>query len=147
MDGREGPSRFTHGIGQSSPSNRLRAYLCRRIYPEALAHTAMDSGKPRICKVGWQVGTPREEPRLQSKFKGVYQLNSFLLSRGRSGFYSMGTFDWMKAVLTREENLLSSHSTNFRYVPGGPVLGGLPSSAGDMGVIPGQRTKIPRAVG
>ena len=105
----------------------------------------MESGKPRICKAGWQVGTPREEPRLQSKFKGVYW-NSFLLSRGRSGFYSTGTVDWMKAVLTREENLLSSHSTNFRYVPGGPVLGGLPSSTGDMGVIPGQGTKIPHAV-
>ena len=52
----------------------------------------------------------------------------------------------MKAVLTREENLLTSNFTNFRYIPGGPVVGSLPSTAGDMGLIPGQGTKIPHAV-
>ena len=30
---------------------------------------------------------------------------------------------------------------------GGPVLGKLSSSAGDMGLIPGQGTKVPRAAG
>ena len=93
MDGQEGPAWFTHGISQGSPTNRLRVYLCRGIYSEALAHTVMASGKPRISKVGWQVGTPREDPRLQSKFKGIYWLNSFLLSGERSGFYSTGAFD------------------------------------------------------
>ena len=29
--------------------------------------------------------------------------------------------------------------------PGGPVIKNLPSKAGDMGLIPGQRTKIPQA--
>ena len=29
--------------------------------------------------------------------------------------------------------------------PGGPVIKNLPSNAGDMGLIPGQRTKIPQA--
>lgn len=51
----------------------------------------------------------------------------------------MGTFDWMKAVLTREENLLSPNSTDFRYIPGSPVVGSLPSNTGDDGFDPGPR--------
>ena len=31
--------------------------------------------------------------------------------------------------------------------PGGPVVKNLPSSAGDVGLIPGQGTKIPHAMG
>ena len=31
--------------------------------------------------------------------------------------------------------------------PGGPVVKNPPSNAGDMGLIPGQGTKIPRALG
>ena len=34
-----------------------------------------------------------------------------------------------------------------RDFPGGPVVKKLPSSAGDTGLIPGQGTKIPHAVG
>ena len=37
----------------------------------------------------------------------------------------------------------NSHLWDF---PGGSVVKNLPSNAGDMGLIPGQRTKIPRAV-
>ena len=33
-----------------------------------------------------------------------------------------------------------------RYFPGGPVVKNPPSNAGDMSLIPGQGTKIPRAV-
>ena len=36
---------------------------------------------------------------------------------------------------------------NFRDFPGGPVVKNLPSNAGDVGLIPGQGTKIPRATG
>ena len=35
----------------------------------------------------------------------------------------------------------------FRDVPGGPVVKNPPSSAGDVGSIPGWGTKIPRAAG
>ena len=34
-----------------------------------------------------------------------------------------------------------------RDFPGGPVSKNLPSNAGDTGLIPGQETKIPHAVG
>ena len=34
-----------------------------------------------------------------------------------------------------------------RDFPGGPVIKNLPSDAGDMGLIPGQGTKIPHAAG
>ena len=34
-----------------------------------------------------------------------------------------------------------------RDFPGGPVVENPPSNAGDVGSIPGQRTKIPHAVG
>ena len=34
-----------------------------------------------------------------------------------------------------------------RDFPGGPVVKNPPSNAGDMGLIPGQGTKIPHAVG
>ena len=36
---------------------------------------------------------------------------------------------------------------NVRDFPGGPVVKNLPSNAGGMGSIPGQRIKIPRAEG
>ena len=36
---------------------------------------------------------------------------------------------------------------NFRDFPGGAVVKNLPSNAGDMGLIPGQGTKIPYAMG
>ena len=85
MDGQEGPAWFTHGMNQGSPTNRLHLYLCRGIYSEALAHTVMESGKSRICNVGWQVGTPREEPRLQSKLKSVCgRIPSCSVERGQA---------------------------------------------------------------
>ena len=34
-----------------------------------------------------------------------------------------------------------------RDFPGGPVVKNLPSNAGDAGLIPGQGTKIPHAMG
>ena len=34
-----------------------------------------------------------------------------------------------------------------RDFPGGPVVKNLPSNEGDMGLIPGQGTKIPNAAG
>ena len=37
--------------------------------------------------------------------------------------------------------------TDLRDFPGGPVVKNLPSNAGDMGLIPGQGTKIPHATG
>ena len=36
---------------------------------------------------------------------------------------------------------------NLGDFPGGPVVKNLPSSAGDTGLIPGQGTNIPHAVG
>ena len=36
---------------------------------------------------------------------------------------------------------------NYRDFPGGPVVKNPPSSAGDVGSIPGQGTKIPHAAG
>ena len=37
--------------------------------------------------------------------------------------------------------------TTMRDFPGGPVVKNLPSDAEAMGLIPGHRTKIPRALG
>ena len=34
-----------------------------------------------------------------------------------------------------------------RDFPGGPVVKTLPSNAGDVGSIPGQRTRVPHAMG
>ena len=36
---------------------------------------------------------------------------------------------------------------NETYFPGGPVVKNLPACAGDVGLIPGQGTKIPHATG
>ena len=41
----------------------------------------------------------------------------------------------------------SKNSIVVRDFPGGPGVKNLPSSAGDVGLIPGQGTKIPHAVG
>ena len=40
-----------------------------------------------------------------------------------------------------------SLKTSGKDFPGGPVIKNLPFNAGDMGLIPGQRTKIPDASG
>ena len=35
----------------------------------------------------------------------------------------------------------------YRNFPGGPVVRNLPCNAGDMGLIPSQRTEVPHAMG
>ena len=43
-------------------------------------------------------------------------------------------------------NIRNNNKENWDF-PGGPVVKNLPSNAGDVGLIPGRGTKIPRAAG
>ena len=52
--------------------------------------------------------------------------------------------EWMNERLL--ENV-DRYMEEWRELPGGPVVKNLPSSAGDVGSIPDQGTKIPHAVG
>ena len=53
-----------------------------------------------------------------------------------------GCFHYL-AHLNAEETGIKSNMQDF---PGGPVVKNCPSSAGDVGSIPGQGTKMPHAV-
>ena len=52
--------------------------------------------------------------------------------------------EWMNERLL--ENV-DRYMEEWRELPGGPVVKNLPSSAGDVGSIPDQGTKIPHALG
>ena len=50
-------------------------------------------------------------------------------------------------VMGPDAMIFASAGNRTRGFPGGPVVKNLPSSAGDVGSIPGQGTKIPHTVG
>ena len=45
--------------------------------------------------------------------------------------------------MRRENDKCNQDENQLRDFPGGPVVKNLPSNAGDVGLIPGQGTKIP----
>ena len=51
------------------------------------------------------------------------------------------------SILRRSAFFTAPYSTINKDFPGGPVVKNLPPSAGSAGLIPGQRTKIPHALG
>ena len=53
----------------------------------------------------------------------------------------------MVHVKNKQTNKKLKREQRRRYFPPGPVVENLPSSAGDVGLIPGRGTKIPHTMG
>ena len=67
---------------------------------------------------------------------------------GEDSWQESGEKQWGGVGISSPRNRMSNKRYNrTKGFPGGPVVKNLPSSAGDVGSIPGQGTKIPHTVG
>ena len=67
---------------------------------------------------------------------------------GEDSWQESGEEQWGGVGISSPRNRMGNKRYNrTRDFPGGPVVKNLPSSAGDVGSIPGQGTKIPHTVG